>query len=104
MGMQIIPLKLGKTYVISKVGFDESAQIFFRVILYDKDLKELKTIYTSKDSPTFRGTGKIFMPPNYTYMYCAGGRLFVTSGRQEKFHIKVFDLGFLQLIARIRLG
>jgi hypothetical protein len=92
MGMQIIPLKLGKTYVISKTGFDESAQIFFRVILYDKDLKELKTIYTSERSPTLRGTGKIILPPNYTYMYCAGGRLFVTSGRQEKFHIKVFDL------------
>lgn len=92
MGMQIIPVKMGELYTISRVGFDESRNIFFRVILYDNDLKEVKTVYTSEKSPTLAGTGKVTVPPNFTYMCCSGGRLFVTSGRREKFHIDVFDL------------
>ncbi len=92
MGMQIIPVKLGELYAISRVSFDETRQIFFRVILYDNDLNEIKTIYTSEKSPTLAGTGKIIVPSNFTYMCCSGGRLFITSGRREKFHIDVFDL------------
>ncbi|UCH97152.1 MAG: hypothetical protein JSV88_09965 [Candidatus Aminicenantes bacterium] len=90
MYMQIIPL--GKNYAMSKVGFDNIRQIFFRIILYDEKLNELKTIYTSEKSGTLRGTGKVTVPPNFTYMYRGGERLLVYSGRQEDLHVRVFDL------------
>lgn len=92
MCMQIIPL--GKNYCITRVDFTRKIEIFFHIMLYDKDLNLLKTIYTSKPSPTIRSRGKAIIPPNFTYMKLApsGKRLYVFSGRQEDFQVLVFDL------------
>ncbi len=89
MCMQIVPL--ANRYAISKVGFDNFGKIFFRIILYNQSLEELKTIYTTGKSSTLRSSGKIIVPANFTYMTVDENRLFVFSGRQEDFIIRVFD-------------
>lgn len=92
MCMQIIPF--GKNYCITRVDFTSKIEIFFHIMLFDQDLNLLKTLYTSKPSPTIRSRGKVIIPPNFTYMKLApsGKRLFVFSGRQEDFQVLVFDL------------
>ena len=91
MCMQIIPL--GENYCISRVKFTPEMEIFFHVILYDSELREIKTIYTDKPSPTVRSRGKIIVPPNFLYMKLSpsGQRLYVFNGRQEEFQVLVFD-------------
>jgi hypothetical protein len=90
--MQIIPL--GKDYCISRRDYTRSKEIFFHIMLYDRDLNPLKTIYTSKPTSTIRSRGKAIIPSNFTYMKLApsGKRLYVFSGRQEDFQVLVFDL------------
>ena len=92
MCMQILPL--GKNYCISRVNFTPKREIFFHIILYDRDLNPLKTIYTSKPTSTVRSRGKAIIPSNFTYMKLApsGKRLYVFSGRQEDFQVLAFDL------------
>jgi len=91
MCMQIVPM--GKGYAVSKVGFDPAARIFFRLILFDADMKEIKTIHTSEKSPTLRGTGTLILPPNFMYLSLSpdGERLYAYTGRQETFRVHVFD-------------
>jgi hypothetical protein len=92
MCMQIIPL--GKNYCISRTDFTKKIEIFFHIMLYDRDLNLLKTIYTSKPTSTIRSRGKAIIPSNFTYMKLSpsGKRLYVFSGRQENFQVLVFDL------------
>jgi len=92
MCMQITPL--GKNYCISRVNFTRNMEIFFNIMLYDRDLNLLKAIYTSKPTATLRSRGKVIIPSNFTYMKIApsGKRLYVFSGRQEDFQVLVFDL------------
>jgi hypothetical protein len=90
--MQISPL--GKDYCISRRDYTRSKEIFFHIMLYDRDLNPLKTIYTSKPTSTIRSRGKVIIPSNFTYMKLApsGKRLYIFSGRQEDFQVLVFDL------------
>jgi hypothetical protein len=92
MCMQIIPLRTN--YCISRVNFNQKIEIFFHIMLYDRDLNPLKTIYTSSPTSTIRSHGKAIIPSNFTYMKLApsGKRLYVFSGRQEDFRVLVFDL------------
>lgn len=92
MCMQIIPLGTG--YAISKVQFSKTGEIFFRVIHYDNELNELKTIYQTTPTRTLRSSGKLVVPSNFLYMAIddSGHRLYMFSGRQDHFSIPVFDL------------
>lgn len=89
MCMQIIPF--GKGYAVSRVGFDEERHIFFRLIFFDSEFNEIKTVYTTEKNHTLQSSGKLNVPTGFLYMSRMEGKLYAFSGRQDDFRVHVFD-------------
>ncbi len=85
--LQIVPL--GKGFAVSRPGFGTNGAFSLNVILYDAQLKPIKTLTSMKDKLSIKR--KIVIPTPYIYLHCANDTLFVTGGNQRDFHIEVFD-------------
>jgi len=85
--LQIIPL--GEGFAISRPGFGTNGAFSLNVILYDAQLKPIKTLTSMKDKLSLRR--KIVIPTPYIYLHCVNDTLFVTGGNHRDFHIEVFD-------------
>ncbi len=92
MCMQVLPA--GKDYVVSRVGVDDNMKLYFRVVRFGSDFKKGKTLHTTASMPTLRTSAQLEPPSNFLYMQLSPGgeKLYVYSGRQEEFLVRVMDM------------
>lgn len=86
--MQIVPL--GEGFAVSRSDIGTNGAFSIKVVLYDFQLKPIKTLTVmEKDDLSIKR--KIVIPPPYIYLHRANNTLYVTGGNQRDFHIEVFD-------------
>lgn len=83
-------VNLGDNFAVLRVGIgDAKGKQAFKVAIFDKDMKQLKELY-SRERKSAMKTGKIIIPTSFIYIRSTGDRLYVFD-QTKGFHIDTYD-------------